>query len=426
MTPYNNPKYQALVKEREQLKKMWDDNIVEKDGQKMSSMNSDQLKEFNDRSEGLAKLNDEWEAEYKTLAFVNANEKALEIDRQLKGMRTPGDEYRHPEIADTPEGRNAPVKSMARQIVESEAYKSALRSHQFKGLDIEMKGVELKTLMTTAAGFAPFVPRIDRVELYPDRRPLVGSLMPNIPTNDSAIKYMEETTRTNNAAPASEGNILGEAAFAYTERTSTIEDIGNWLPITMQQLEDVAGFETFIGGRLEYLVALAEENQFINGNGSTPQLNGFLAASGVQSQATGALAVPDAIAKAMALVRGVTAGAGFAEPTAVVMHPTDMTNLQTLKTAQGIYIWGNPADATPLRVWGKPVVVTPVIAQGTCLTGDFQMYAAIYRKQEMRVQITDSHDVFFIYNKLAMKAYTRTAQTIFRPSAFAKVTGMPA
>jgi HK97 family phage major capsid protein len=414
----NSPIYQELSTKREELAAMFKAAEVEKDGQVSHNFTADQLGEVNKRNTELNELNDKWEAEHKLLAIKEAN------DRAIKDVRKPVNQVRHaePDASRTVEEEQ---KSIARQFVESPQFKAARESRSFKGVDVEMKGVELKTLMTTSAGFAPFVPRIDRVELYPDRRPLVGSLLPQIPTNDSAIKYMEETTRTNNSAAVSEGSAMGENALVYTERTQPIEDIGGWIPVTMQQLEDVAGFEAFIGSRLGYMVGLAEENELVNGNNSSPSLNGFLNASGVQSQAATGIPVPDAVLKAMTKVRGTTAGSGFAEPSGVILHPTDWMNIRLLRTTTGLYIWGAPSEAGPERLWGKPVVQTPVIAQGTALTGDFEMYAAQYNKQEVRIQITDSHDVYFVANKFAIKAYKRTGLVVFRPTAFCKVTSIP-
>jgi HK97 family phage major capsid protein len=75
----------------------------------------------------------------------------------------------------------------------------------------------------------------------------------------------------------------------------------------------------------------------------------------------------------------------FVDPDGVVMHPLDWQDIQLLKTADGIYIYGSPnqALATP-RIWGLPVVVTTAITQNTALVGAFRIGAQVWRRQGSR------------------------------------------
>ena len=57
------------------------------------------------------------------------------------------------------------------------------------------------------------------------------------------------------------------------------------------------------------------------------------------------------------------------------------------------------------------------------LVDDFANYCQLYTKKGVEVQISDSHDTYFIYNKLAVRAEIRVAFPIYRPAAFCTVTG---
>lgn len=317
-------------------------------------------------------------------------------------------------------GQREPVrKSIGELFVETPEYKSGAGSSRPR-LRAEIPGVTLKATITLSAGFTQVPIRTAVVVDSAQRRPVVADLIPQDDTMANAIRYMEETTFTNNAAPVAETNVKPESALAWTERTVPVEVIGHWIPITRQQLEDVPAIRGIVDNRLTFMLLLAEENQLLNGNGTSPQLTGFYNKSGIQTQAKGGDATPDAIYKAMTKVRYT----GFAEPSGIIMHPNDWQDVRLLKTADGTYIWGSPAEAGPERIWGKMVVITTAATENTGLLGDFALYSHISRREGVAIDVSDSHSDFFIRNQLAIRAEERLSLEIYRAAAFATVTGI--
>lgn len=311
------------------------------------------------------------------------------------------------------------VKSLGQLFVESEGYKNARDKKSFEVRLNEFDFLEAKTLMETGAGFAPQSIRTGRVVEYAHRRPVVADLIPQTPTEQAAIVYMEETTFTNNAATRAEGGQAGESALAYTERSKGIREIATFLPVTEIQLEDVSQAQSLIDNRLMTMLSLVEEDQLLTGDDNAPNLGGFHTIV-TQAQAKGADPVPDAIYKGMTKVRAT----GFAEPSAAVLHPNDWQDIRLLRTVDGIYIWGSPAEAGPERVWGLPVVVTTAEAENTALLGDFSLYAEIFRRRGANIKVSNSHSDYFIKGKLAVRADERIALAIYRATAFCKITGI--
>lgn len=377
-------------------------------GQPLFNLDVAQIQEVNQRNEELAALSDSFEKA--RLAETQAkNQQALlklkEIDR---GIVPPNFQKL----------RGAPQSKLSDLFLESNEYKG--RSATRNRFGLELPDVDLKTLMQESAGYAPANPRTDRVVLSAQRRPVISDVIPTDTTTLTVIKWMEETNFGASADTVNEAGLKPESALAFTERESNVRKIATWLPITEEQLDDVPGLRNLIDNRLTLMLLMVEEDQILNGGGVAPDLDGFLHYSGVQTQAKSTDSIPDAIYKAFTKVRFT----GYAEPSAVIIHPNDWQACRLLTTTDGIYIFGNPNEEVEPRIWGKPCVVTTAITENTALTGDFVLYSHISRKMGVRIDVADQHDTYFIYNKLAIRAEMRESLEIFRAAAFCKVTGI--
>jgi len=352
---------------------------------------------------------------------LDALHKEFEQVRQISDIRKKADELAGIKVGDIdvrskPGDETKKTKSLGELFVESEAYKR-------KGATA-LADINLKTTMSRSAGWDPEAIRIPRVELYPLRKLSVLDLYPQYTTDRDTIKYMKEITHTNNAAETAEAAVYGEAAVALIETSDEVEKVGVWLPVTDEQLEDVAGIAQFVNNRLTYMLYNRIDYQLLRGSGTTPSLWGATQLSSIQTQAKSTDPIPDAIFKAMTKVRGTAAGTGFAEPSAVILHPNDWEDIRLLRTADGIYIFGNPSDPGPERIWGVPVIVTSAEAENTGLVGDFTGYAAVFWKRGIQFKVTDSHASLFIYGTQAIRADVRLAAVYFRDSAFCTVTSI--
>lgn len=249
---------------------------------------------------------------------------------------------------------------------------------------------------------------------------MVSDLMLSGTTTSNAITYMEETTFTNAAAEVAEGGAKAEAALDFTLRTDAVRKIATWLPVTDEMLDDVPMMESYIRGRLAFMVAQRREAQLLVGDGTAPNISGILDRSGIQTQVRGADPTPDAIYKAMTLVQ-VTGGA---EPTGAVFHPNDWQRIRLLRTGDGIYIWGSPAEAGPERIWGLSIRKTTGITEGIALVGAFRPFAQVFRRTGITVELTRDYSTYRTSNKALLIAEERLALAVYRPTAFCQITGV--
>jgi HK97 family phage major capsid protein len=307
-------------------------------------------------------------------------------------------------------------KTFGEAFTASDAYKlKSGRTGPESTLDIDVK-----TLMTTVAGWDPEEVRNGKVVPFATRPIQVADLFPQTETTQSAIQYMEETTYTNAAAEIAEAGTFPEAALALTEQTVLVRKIAVFLPVTDEQLEDEPQVRGYIDNRLPFMIRQRLDSQLLVGNGTAPNLRGLLNIAGIQTQAKGSDPTPDAIYKA--IVKVETTGQAMAN--GVVMNPSNWQDIRLLRTADGIYIWGNPSDAGPERIWGLQVVRAQAETAGTAIVGDFQNFSELSIRRGIDVQVSNSHSTFFVEGKQAIRADMRAALVVYRPAAFCTVTGL--
>jgi HK97 family phage major capsid protein len=366
---------------------------------------AEQIRKWNDENVDLGKQRDD------LLKVANAAQRVRAAGTQTERAEAGAEEG----TEGSPAARG--VKSFGEHFTGSKAFKS-------KGETARLN-VDLKTLISTGAGWAPETTRNGRVIEFATRPVQVTDLVPQNPTSQAAVVYMEETTFTNAAAETPESTqatpgTYPEAVEAWTQQSSTVRKIAVFIPVTDEQLEDEPHVRGYLDNRLPFMVRQRLDGQILNGNGTAPNLRGILNVAGIQTQAKGTDPNPDAVYKAMIKVR-VT---GRAMPNGIVFNPFDWQLIRLLRTADGLYIWGNPADAGPERMWGLAVAQGDVITAGTALVGDFATYSELAVKRGIDVQVSNSHSTYFIEGKQAIRADMRVALVVYRPAAFCSVTGI--
>lgn len=410
--PALKEKQEKLAAKRAELKRLFDQAGPDMDLTKITDVKGTTV----DKAAVIRKANDEATALGKEVDDLVSVQKAAERAKvaELGGTEQgdnpdDGHHYRSGQ-------QYAQRKSVGEAFVESEAYKSRTGPvGPTATLD-----VNLKDLLMTTTGFPPEVTRTDRIVDFATRPIQVADLIPQVETTQSAVQYMEETTYTNAAAETPEAAEYPEANLAFTEQSSMVRKLAVFLPVTDEQLEDVPQMRGYVDNRLPFMVRQRLDLQILAGNGTAPNLRGILNTAGIQTQARGTDPIPDAVYKAMVNVEVV----GQAMTNAVVFNPLDWQKVRLLRTADGLYIWGNPSDAGPERIWGLQVARAQALTAGSALLGDFANFAQLAVRRGIETQVSNSHSDYFRKGLQALRADMRAALVIFRPAAFSRVTGL--
>lgn len=313
------------------------------------------------------------------------------------------------------------LKSIGQLVTEHDTFKKWLAGSKDGKIELADFSIDgLKTLFQTSAGWLPESLRTGQVVDAVTRPLQILDIMPVGQTGMANIVYMLETTRTHAAAERDEGAAAAESTFVLTEQTSPVREIADSIPVTDIQLEDVPMVSSYLDGRLRFGIRQRFDTQIIAGDGVAPNLEGIVNVTGILTQAKGTDPIPDAVYKAMTKVR-VT---GRAVPTHYVTHPNDWQEVRLLRTADGIYIWGNPSEAGPERIWGLPVVQNESLAENTGLVGSFEpAWISLFERRGVVIE-RGFVGTQFTEGKQTIRGSMRAALVVFRPPAFATVTGI--
>ena len=385
-------------------------------------------------AEKFKQMNAEADALAQHVETLSSAEKAAR-DYEERSKARPG--FIHPNgggQGGQPGNRNQ-FKSLGEQVINSPEFKEWYGTRGPQGATIQFgdmlpseflakaaafETMGSKALMATTAGFAPENIRLPGFVDAVTRPIQLLDILPMGNVSQMAVPYMEETTRTHAAAEANEGAAFAESTFVFTQRSVSVVKITDSLPVTDEQLEDVALIESYANSRLAYGVRQRLDGQAMNGNGTAPNMRGILNTAGIQTLARGTDPQMDALYKAMTRIRTI----GRALPTHHVIHPLDWQDIRLTRTADGIYIFGSPMESGPERLWGLPVVQNEAIAENTSLVGSFEpSWITLFERRGIDIQVGYT-GAQFTQGVRTMRADMRAALVLFRPSAFHTVTGM--
>jgi HK97 family phage major capsid protein len=290
--------------------------------------------------------------------------------------------------------------------------------------------VARKAIINATGQNQPLVPaqRLPGI-IEPQRRALrIRDLLPQGVTSSNLIEYAKENVFTNNAGPQYSGgqteNVAkAESNLTFTLQTAPIITIAHWIAASKQVLDDAPMLQSYVEGRMMYGLRLEEEDQLLNGDGTSGNLSGILKVGNFTQfnpALVGGLAGTDTFLDGIRKAKLQLALSDFAAEV-VVINPSDWDRIEGEKDTQGRYIYGDPARTLNPTIWGLPVVPTNSIAAGTCLVANFAAHSQVWDRQQMSLQISTEHSDFFVKNMVALLVEERIGLAVYRPGACIKV-----
>lgn len=361
---------------------------------------------------------------------AQADEKAL---AELAGLGVKADEVKPVAQVNEPAPQ---AKSLGENFVKSDAYKHAVHA---KGTQFTVSAPEFEAKAAgddVTEGFTTSSTLVrtqyGNVVPLPLRRPVISSLMPNGQLGQTSLTYYVQDAMSASSYPG----VVGENAekpelgFNFEAKTETLKKIAGWTAISDEALEDTPYLTSVINNQLLVRLALAEEDELLNGSG-TGHIVGLLHRANIQSYAatgaaSGALNGLEAIFHASTLIQNAT----FLQPDGIVISPNTYEKLRLAVDGNSQFYGGGPFTGAygnggltrQPALWSYNTVVTQAIADNTILVGNFETAAAVWRKGGVRVDTTNTDADDFRFNRIKVRAEERLLLQVTQEQAFVNVT----
>ena len=257
------------------------------------------------------------------------------------------------------------------------------------------------------------------------RQPLrIRDLLTIVPITTDSVRYAVQNVRLNNARIVAEGTTKPYSNYAWTEATANVEVIAHLSKLTMQAIADVPRLVSEVEQEMRYGLALVEEQELLNGDGSTGHLNGLMHNATPYVLPVGAdssLVINQLDRLRMAQLQLQLA---YAVPSGQVLNPVDVANIELVRRDPdrgGGYIFGNPdAPRSTVTLWGVPTVQSPSMAVGNFLMGDFGLAASLYQREAVSALISTENADDFEKNLATMRVEERLGLAVRRTWALVK------
>lgn len=333
-------------------------------------------------------------------------------------------------------------KSLGRQFVESPAYAELKKSgalasdSSFKSMPFigSHRGMAAATdIVSTGGGPASglITPQyLPGIVPLPSRPLTIRDLFGQGTATSDIVSYAQQTLREGAAAAVAQaqsasgsgasGGVKPQASAKWERKTSPVENIAVWMATTRTALADEGQVESLIENQLRILMGLEEEEQLLNGNGTSPNLSGIFDQPDIQTLSASAIYADDNLDAVRGARRRVKTGLSRLTADGIVVNPVDSEGFDLLKDEMGQYRGGNPIGnfSFDLPIWSLRRVESEAIAEGHALVGAFKAGATVLERQPITILTADQHADFFVRNLVVILAEERLGFPVFFPTAF--------
>jgi HK97 family phage major capsid protein len=322
--------------------------------------------------------------------MMNANLKAFGV--QIKELKKSGNRTSN--------------KSFTEQIRESlEANKEALAGlkdrNQSKaknsGFGFVVKVAGTITSANVSGGNVPVEDRIEGLDIIPSRKLRFLDMLSQRSTSSNLVSWVSQANKDGAAGVTGEGATKNQIDYDLVVSSEALKKVTAFIKVSTEMMDDIPWIMSEIREELMRELLKSVEDQVYEGDGTGNNLNGIRTIATAFAAGTHAGEVDnanevDVLRAAMDQIEV----AEHDEPTAIFMHPSDLTSLKFVKvdSTDKRYVDALNEIASAKSLDGVPIVKTTLVTQGEYLVGNFNLAKLVTASEGVRIDIGLDGDDF--------------------------------
>ena len=250
----------------------------------------------------------------------------------------------------------------------------------------------------------------------------IRSLLPTGSTNAQTISFVKEANPENGAAAVAEGATLAQSDIDLVESTVKLEKIGTFLRITEEMMADIPALTSFLSARIPQRILAAEDNELLNGDGSSPNLDGLFT-DGTAFAAGGFAAGIESANEYDVLIAALNQlQLNHYKANVILMNPTDLHKIVLLKSTANEYLKNQIYQGLQPSIAGVPIVTNTAVTSGKFLTMDSNSATQLWQRQNLAVEFSKDDSTNFRDGYITVRATERIALSNYEPKAIVQGT----
>jgi len=263
---------------------------------------------------------------------------------------------------------------------------------------------------------------VDQIKYDPSRSVHIRSLLPLGSTDAQTIRFPKETAYSDNAAATAETAAFGQSDFDLAASTVNVEKIGTYMRITGEMLDDIKQLTSYLSARVPEKVLSVEDNEILNGDGSSPNLDGLFTDGTAFAAGGFALAIESANEfDVLTVALNQLALANYQADT-ILLNPTDLHKMILLKSTANEYLRNQIFSGLQPTINGIPVTVNTAVTSGKFLVGNLRQASQLWIRENLAVEFSREDSDNFQKNFVTVRAMERVALTNYLPNAIVQGT----
>ena len=342
----------------------------------------------------------------------NLNEALKEIGLSIKANKEGNSTVKESSIKEALKSNSDAIKTLKDN-----------RDAQWVKMTVKAVGTMLESA-NVSGGNVPVEQRIQGLNAIASRRIRLMDLVSRGKATSNLISWVYQSGKEGSAGGTAEGATKNQIDFDLVVASQVVVKRSAFIKVSTEMLEDIDFIESEIQNELLRELNKDVELTAYSGNGTAPAMNGVRTTGTAFAAGDFALAIDNANeADVLVVAINQIAIAEQPEPTAILMHPTDVAKLLVIKVSatDKRYVERLQMIAGQLSLDGIPIVKTTLVTAGTYLVGAFNL-ATLYDLGTLSIEMgLDGND--FTKNLRTIIAEYRGAMVVKNNDRTAFVKG---